>query len=101
MYPDSVITTTKKGNKEIRNFLDYGFFIEYNYVDPETGKEKERKTKIILKSKNGNIREFFIIPTSDGKKYLLIPAEEKQDRFIWKDNKAESINDLYKEICEK
>ncbi|MGC8584768.1 MAG: hypothetical protein ACP5RZ_01025 [Thermoplasmata archaeon] len=101
MYPDSVITTSKKGKKEVRNFIDYGFFVEYNYIDPDSGKENEKKVKLVLRKKDGKTEEFFIIPTSDGKRFLLIPSEEKGERTIWKNNGPIKLEDLFKEICEK
>ena len=79
MYPEEVLTKTKKGKIEARVLLDQGKFITYQYVDPDSG-EKENKTKLILKGKE--TKEFFIIPLKDGRS-LLLPVEPKGKRKIW------------------
>ncbi len=95
MFPEDVITISKKGKREVRNLLGKGKFIIYNYLDPETGKGSENKKRLILKFEDGHVEEFFIIPTSDGKRNLMLPAQEREGRKIWDGSKAVSIEDLF------
>ncbi|MEM3411664.1 MAG: hypothetical protein QXK00_03265 [archaeon] len=87
-YPEETITINKKGKKEVRSLIDYGEYVRYEYLDPITGEKTENKVKLVLKSKEGKIEEFFIIPTKTGKN-LLLKTETKGKRKIW--NKGEII----------
>ncbi|MCD6368051.1 MAG: hypothetical protein J7L45_03120 [Candidatus Aenigmarchaeota archaeon] len=87
MYPEEVLTRTKKGKIEARVLKDRGEFITYEYIDPKTNK-KENKIKLILKGKE--VKEFFIIPLKDGRS-LLLPAEPKGKRKIWDPIKNKTI----------
>ncbi len=98
MFPDDVITISKKGKKETRNLIAKGKFVKYNYLDPETGKEVEKKYRFVLKNDNGTVQEFFVIPASDGKRFLMIPASEKEGRKIWDGQKSVDLEELLKNI---
>jgi hypothetical protein len=87
-FPDSVLTTTKKGEVEARMLIDRGKFVRYRYVDAETGAEKDGgKVKLVLIPENGGAEEFFVIPTKGGRS-LLLKAEVKGERMLWDGEKA-------------
>lgn len=87
-FPDEVLTTTKKGEIEVRSLIDRGRYVRYNYLQPETGEPMEGgKVKLVLVSESGKTEEFFIIPTKS-RRDLLIPAPEKGARRIWDDTQA-------------
>lgn len=79
-FPEEVITITKKGKKEARILKDEGKFYIYFYVDPNSGRETEKKFKLLLSGLEK--REFFMLPLKDGK-YLLIPTEYQGERKVW------------------
>ncbi len=91
-YPESVLTKNKKGETEVRNLLKTGEFLEYNYIDPKTGKVMEGgKRSIILKS-GGKQEHYFIIPLKQKNRFLMIvPEEEKENRCVWDGKKAVKI----------
>ena len=90
-YPEEVLTKSKKGKIEVRNLIDSGRFVRYEYLDPQTGKRSENKVKIVLY--NGeDYEEYFIIPLKQKNRSLLLNAEKKSNRKLWKDGK---IIDLY------
>ncbi len=94
-YPEEVLTKSKKGKIEVRSLIDSGKFVRYEYLDPKTGKRSENKVKIVLY--NGkDYEEYFVIPLKQKNKSLLLNAERKADRKLWKDGE---IIDLY-EILE-
>jgi hypothetical protein len=86
-YPAEVVTEGKKSKREVRNLVDRGIFVRYEYLDPETGERAENKTKIVLRKNSGEMEEYFIIPMS-GNRSLLLRAEEKGERMIWDVTKA-------------
>ncbi len=94
MFPEDVITTSKKGKKEVRNLISKGKFVKYNYLDPENGLITEKKYRLVLQDCNGFREEYFIIPTSDGKKFLMIPADEKEGRKIWDGKKSIDLDEI-------
>ncbi len=82
-FPDEVLTTTKKGETEVRSLIDRGRYVRYNYLHPETGEPMEGgKVKLVLIAESGRTEEFFVIPTKS-KRDLLLPAAEKGARKIW------------------
>jgi hypothetical protein len=93
MYPEDVITITKKGKREVRNYLMHGTFVEYNYLDEETGEVVDNKIKLVLKAKDGKVYEYFIIPGSNNRA-ILITESEKGSRKILVNNKAVNIDSL-------
>ena len=75
-YPEEVLTKSKKGKIEVRNLIDHGRFVRYEYLDPESGKRSENKVKIVLY--NGtDYEEYFIIPLKQKNKFLMLKAEKK------------------------
>ncbi len=94
MFPDEVITVSKKGKKEARNLIGTGKFVKYNYLDPETGRENEKKYRLVLLNNSDIREEYFVLPTSDGKRFLMIPAQEKEGRKIWDGKKVVDLDDL-------
>jgi hypothetical protein len=89
-YPESVLTKNQKGEIEIRNLLERGEFIKYNYADPETGKiMKSGKFSIILKSDKGE-QHIFLIPIK-GNRFLAIEDKEKKPRQVWDGKKAVDV----------
>ncbi len=82
-FPEEVLTKTKKGEIEVRSLIDRGRFVRYNYLHPETGEPMEGgKVKLVLLAEDGQVEEFFVIPTKSHRD-LLIPATEKGARKIW------------------
>ena len=91
IFPEEVLTRTKKGEIEVRSLIDRGRYVRYHYLHPETGQPMEGgKVKLVLFSESGKAEEYFIIPTKS-KRALLIPAAEKGMRKIWDGTKAVDI----------
>jgi hypothetical protein len=87
-FPDEVLTTTKKGETEVRSLIDRGRYVRYHYLHPETGEPMEGgKVKLVLLSDTGETEEFFVIPTKSHRD-LLIPAAEKGPRKVWDGKQA-------------
>ena len=89
-YPGSVLTRNNKGETEVRNLLECGEFVRYNYTDPETGRVVESgKTSLILRSGSG-VQHLFLIPLKDGR-FLAVADRDKKLRHIWDGRKAVRI----------
>lgn len=87
-FPDEVLTTTKKGEIEVRSLIDRGRFVRYRYLHPDTGEPMEAgKVKLVLIADSGRTEEYFIIPTKS-RRDLLLPATEKGARKIWDGTKS-------------
>jgi len=83
IFPEEVLTRTKRGDIEVRSLIDRGRYVRYNYLHPETGQPMEGgKVKLVLLAESGKTEEFFVIPTKSGRD-LLIHAAEKGARKIW------------------
>jgi len=92
-YPEEVLTKSKKGKIEVRNLIDHGRFVRYEYLDPESGKRSENKVKIVLY--NGtDYEEYFIIPLKQKNKFLMLKAEKKGPRKLWDGDKAVDMYEL-------
>ncbi len=89
-YPEEVLTISKKGKTEVRNLLERGRYVKYNYLNPETGKPTENKEKIVLIKDSGEIEEYFIIPTKTKGRFLLIRTQTKENRKIWNGKSSEN-----------
>lgn len=88
MYPQSVITKNKKGEKEVRYLVKNGKFILYRYLNPKTGKPVENgKMRLVLKS-NQDIESYFLIPLKQSDRYLALKAEIKKNIKIWDGKRA-------------
>jgi len=86
-YPEEVVTESRRGKREVRRLVDRGVFVRYEYADPATGERAENKVKLVLKSENGAIEEYFVIPVR-GERSLMLRAEERGDRKIWDGERA-------------
>lgn len=86
-YPEEVLTISKKGKVEVRNLLDRGRYVRYEYLDPKTGKRSENKIKIVLIGDEEKMEEYFIVPLKDDRK-LMVPTESKGKRKLWDGEKA-------------
>jgi hypothetical protein len=92
-YPESVLTKNKKGEVEVRSFLRRGEFVEYQYLDPSTGKTAENgKIKLVLKS-GGKEESCFIIPLGQKDKFLFLKQEGKVEGKLWDGKKEVKIWD--------
>lgn len=83
-FSDNVLTKGKSGKLEVRTLHSRGSFVMCKYLNPETLKLADKKTKLTLKREDGTTEEYFIIPLRDPKRSLLIRAEiEEKDRKVW------------------
>ena len=83
-FSEQVLTRGKSGKLELRTLHSRGSFVRCKYLNPETLKLADKKTKLTLKHKDGVIEEYFIIPLKDPRRSLLVKAEgEEKDRKIW------------------
>ena len=93
-FPETVMTRSKKGKLEIRTLESRGSFVICKYLDSNTLKLADTKKKLILRSENGELAEYFIVPLKDPRRALLIssPLDEKEHQ-IWNesDKRAEEI----------
>jgi len=95
--PEEVLTKNRKGKIEVRNLLARGVFVLYDYRDPKTFEIVESgKKKLYLKSNDGSVQEFYIIPTkTEGRELLLRSNKEKKiDRKVW-NNKKKQAEELF------
>ncbi len=82
-FPESVITKSKSGKLEVRALVSKGKYIMYRYLDPTSGKESNKKQKLLLKSVDGKIKQWFIIPMQKPRS-LMIAAELKEpEKKVW------------------
>jgi hypothetical protein len=83
-FSEQVLTKGKSGKLELRALHSRGSFVMCKYLDPETLKLADKKTKLTLKREDGNVEEYFIIPLRDLRRSLLVKAEaEEKARKIW------------------
>lgn len=93
-FSDGVLTKSKKNKVEVRTLDSRGEYVLCKYLDINTLKPSDDKRKLCLKDKNGDIKEYFIIPLKTPNRALLVAAEkEKTERKIWneKTRKEESL----------
>ncbi|MBU5689561.1 MAG: hypothetical protein QXM68_01480 [Candidatus Aenigmatarchaeota archaeon] len=82
VYSDNVITTNRKGEKEIRNLLDKGVFVKYDYRNPVNFQKMENgKFKLILKGEKER-EEYYVIPTKNKDRFLMLKTKPKRT-FVW------------------
>jgi hypothetical protein len=96
-FPEEVLTKNRKGQLEVRNLLARGVFVLYDYRDPISFKVVESgKKKLYLKSEDGSVQEFYIIPTkTEGRELLLKPKKEEiTERKVW-NSKKKQAEDLF------
>jgi len=83
-FPETVLTTSKKGRLEIRTLESRGSFVICKYLDSKTLKLANTKKKLILRSTSGELTEYFIVPIRDPKRALLISSQsDEKERQIW------------------
>ena len=83
-FSDEVLTRGKSGKLELRTLHSRGYFVIYKYLNPETLKLADKKTKLTLKRQDGTVEEYFIIPLKDPRRSLLVKAEgEEKNRKVW------------------
>jgi hypothetical protein len=90
-FPETVLTTSKKGKLEVRTLESRGSFVICKYLDPKTLKPDTKK-KLMLRSKNGELMEYFIVPINSRNRALLISSHpDEKERQIWNelDQRAE------------
>lgn len=89
-YPENVLTKNRKGELEVRNLISRGKYVMYDYRDPKTWEQMEsKKRKLYLKDENGNVEEYYIIPTQIPNRALFITPKkiEKKVRSVWNNKK--------------
>jgi len=92
-FSNDVLTKGKSGKTELRALHSRGSFVMCKYLDPETFKLADKKTKLSLKRDDGIVEEYFIIPLRDAKRSLLIKAEgEENDRKVWNQEAQQEEN---------
>lgn len=83
-FTNDVLTKAKSGKLEVRALHSRGSFVMCKYLNPETLKLADKKTKMTLRHSDGSVEEYFIIPLRDPKRSLLVKAEsEEKDRKVW------------------
>ena len=83
-FSDQVLTKGKSGRLELRALHSRGSFVMCKYLNPETLKLADKKTKLTLKREDATVEEYFIIPLKDPRRPLLVKAEgEEKNRKIW------------------
>ena len=85
-FSGEVLARGKSGKLELRTLHSRGSFVMCKYLNPETLKPADKKTKLALKREDGTVEEYFIIPLKDPRRSLLLKAEgEEKDRMVWND----------------
>ena len=83
-FSDEVLTRGKSGKLELRTLHSRGSFVMCKYLNPETLKTADKKTKLTLKRQDGTVEEYFIISLKDPRRSLLVKAEgDEKDRKVW------------------
>jgi len=93
-FPETVMASSKKGRVEVRTLESRGNFVICKYLDSNTLKLADKKKKLILRSENGELTEYFIVPLKDSSRALLISnLPDEKERQIWNESKqrAEEI----------
>ena len=95
-FPESVLTKARSGKIEVRGLESRGKYVMCKYLDPKTLKPTDLKKKLCLMDEEGNVQEFFIIPTKTPNRYLLIKSEkEEKERKVWNE-KTGTVEELWK-----
>jgi hypothetical protein len=83
-FSEEVLTRGKSGKLELRALHSRGYFVMCKYLNPETLKLADKKTKLTLKRQDGTVEEYFIIPLKDPGRSLLVKAVgEEKNRRVW------------------
>ncbi len=70
------ITYSSRGRMEVRTFIESGEYAMVEYRDPKTLRRVENKFKIYIKSRDGVVRGFLLIPLKGEGRYLAIEDKE-------------------------
>jgi hypothetical protein len=88
-FPETVLTTGKRGKLEIRTLESRGRYVICKYLDPETMKLADAKRKLMLFDEDGRTLEYFIVPFKDSKRSLLIPSlPDAREKQIWNETQG-------------
>ena len=90
VYPEDVMTRSKKGKLEVRSLVDRGTFVRYEYLDAESGKRGEDKVRLVLVPDGKGAEEYFVIPMK-GVRFLMLPTGPKGERKVWDGERAVDI----------
>lgn len=96
IYPKETLTTSQRGKKEVRILKDRGEYTAYNYKDLES-KQIDKKWSLVLKSNNGSVKQYFIIPTVSETKSIMIEGKDSKEKItnkkLWyeKEGKGEIV----------
>lgn len=92
-FPDTVITTGKRGTLEIRTLDSRGRFVICKYLNPKTLKPVDPKRKLMLHLENGKVEEYFIVPLKNSRALLISSKSDEKERQIWNEarKRAEEI----------
>ncbi|KXA95670.1 hypothetical protein AKJ65_01145 [candidate division MSBL1 archaeon SCGC-AAA259E19] len=93
-YPNSVLTENRSGETEVRSLKWKGEFAVLEYLDPKSLERSDKKKKLVLKKENGEFEEYFIIPTKQENKDLLITPKEKSRKYSFWDKDREKVVEL-------
>jgi len=96
MSIEEAITVSKKGKREIRTIVSRGRCALIEYRDPVTKERTEDKYKLVLYHDDGNVDEYFIIPTKTPHRHLLIKPKEKKGvkLKVW-NPKTDEVEDMF------
>ncbi|KXA91806.1 hypothetical protein AKJ63_00810 [candidate division MSBL1 archaeon SCGC-AAA259D18] len=88
------MTENRSGEIEIRSLESKGEFAVLEYLDPENLERSDKKRKLVLRKEDGEVEEFFIIPTKQENKDLLITPKEKSRKYSFWDKDREEVVEL-------
>jgi hypothetical protein len=94
-FSEQVITQSRCGKLEVRALEARGRFVLCKYLDPTTLKLADQKLKLSLLDDDGNLHEYFIIPTKAANRSLLIHSQKPdRERKVW-NPKTKKEEDLW------
>jgi hypothetical protein len=91
-FSEAVLTKAKSGKIELRALDSRGEYVLCKYLDSKTLKLADKKKKLCLKDKSGNIQEYFIIPLKDNRSLLVASEKEEKDRKVWNEKTKKEEN---------
>lgn len=96
MFTEKSLTIGSKGKVEVRTLIERGIYTIVEYRDPKDLKLFEKKFKIYLKSQDGSIKGFLLIPLKNPGRYLAFEDKNpKKDMYVYN-----SISDLEEPLFE-
>lgn len=91
-YPKECTTKSSSGKVEARVFEERGEYLKYGYEDVETGKVIA-KYSLLLKNENGEYDHLMIVPTKEGKEYVVYHKKGEHPKKVY-DTKNNRIIEL-------